>query len=495
MGAVLEDKTIYQRRQTLYKMTNGFGLDDAYSTTLDRIREPKGNRVNLGMEALMWISCSERPLKADELCHALAVEAGTTDFNVRNAPSIRTLLSCTLGLMTIDEHSSTVRLVHFTLQEYITAHPNLFITPHSMMAEICLAYLNFQSICDLSTSFDAIPSTMPFLHYASCYWGLHAKKHVTEGVKELALRLLRRDADHISADILLREESVDFWTGLDRYNGQHPDLRGFTGLHCIAYMGGTEVASTMVNMKVWDLNGRDSNCATPLIWTAKYGNLTLAKLLLEQGDVDPTLSDKKGLTPLAYVAMAGHQDLVELLLQCGNVNCDSSDNYSQTPLSYAAKSGCEGMVKILLERGDVNSDSLDIYGRTPLSYAAGSGHQGIVKMLVERGDVNSDSSNKDGRTPLFYAAEEGHEGIAKILLEPGNVNSESSDCDGRTASVHEKRSLKIDVMRLLSEPSPFDHKTSQTGNLALEVSSPAPSAQEEVDPCQVSQKQSVLPHI
>ena len=171
--------------------------------------------------------------------------------------------------MTIDEQLSTVRLVHFTLQEYITAHPNLFITPHSMMAEICLTYLNFQSICDLSTSFDTIPPTTPFLHYASCYWGFRAKKHITESVKQLALRLLRRDANHISADILLREESVDFLSWSDRHDGKHPDLRGFTGLHCIAYMGVTEIAITMVNMKVWDLNGRDSNGATPLMWVAK----------------------------------------------------------------------------------------------------------------------------------------------------------------------------------------------------------------------------------
>ena len=137
MDAVLEDATVHQRRQTLRRMTNGFGLDDAYSTTLDRIRQQRGNRVKLGMEALMWISCSERPLKADALCHALAVEVGTADLNADNAPSIQTLLSCTLGLVTIDEQSSTVRLVYFTLQEYLVAHPNLFITPHSMMAEIC----------------------------------------------------------------------------------------------------------------------------------------------------------------------------------------------------------------------------------------------------------------------------------------------------------------------------------------------------------------------
>jgi len=495
MNAVLEDTTICQRRQTLYRMTNGFGLEDAYSATLDRIREQSGNRVKLAMEALMSISCSERPLKADGLCQALAVEIGTTELDDHNAPSIRTLPSCTLGLLTIDEQSSTVRLVHFTLQEYFTTHPNLFITPHSMMAEICLTYLNFRSICDISTSFDTIPSTMPFLHYASCYWGFHAKKHVTEGVKKLALRLLRRDANHISADILLREESVDFWTRWNRYYGRHPDLRGFTRLHCIAYMGIIELAITMVNMKVWDLNGRDSRGATPLIWALKSGNPTLAKLLLEQGDVDHTLSDKQGLTPLAHAAKAGHRNVLELLPQRENVKSDSSDIYGQTPLSYAGESGHEGIVKILLERGDVNSDSSDGYGRTPLSLAAGNGHEGIVKILLERGDAKSDPSDNDGQTPLSLAAGNGHEGIAKTLLERGNANPNSSDKSGWTPLDYAELHRHTSVFRLLSEHRSFSHQTSQTNGLTPGVSGHAPGAQEEVRSSPLWQQEAIMPDV
>ena len=351
MDTVLGGTTVHQRRQALHKMTNGFGLEDAYSTTLDRMAEQGRDRTKLGMEALMCISCAERPLKTEELCHALAVEAGATDFNIRNVPSRQTLLSCTLGLVKVDEQVSTVRLVHFTLHEYLTSHPNLFITPHSMMAEICLTYLNYQSVCDLSTTLSTIPSTMPFLLYASCCWGLHARKEMGEGAKRLALRLLQRDANHISADILLREESVDFLPWWDRSLGIRPNLAGFTGLHCIAYMGITEIAVEMLSMERWDLNGRDSNGATPLIWAAKYGNCALTKLLLEQAGVDPTLSDELGLTPLAHAAKCGHG----------------------------------GVVKVLLERWDVNPDSLDGYGRTPLSYAAGSGHEGIVWLLLEEG--------------------------------------------------------------------------------------------------------------
>jgi len=171
-------------------MTNGIGLDDAYRATLDRIRAQGRDREKLGMGVLMWVLCSERPLKVEELCHALGVEAGATDLDGDNVPAIQTLMSCTLGLVTMEEPASTVRLVHFTLQEYLASHPDLFTTPHSMMAEICLTYLNFQSICELSTTLHTIPSTMPFLHYASCSWGLHAKEEITERVKRLALQVL-----------------------------------------------------------------------------------------------------------------------------------------------------------------------------------------------------------------------------------------------------------------------------------------------------------------
>ena len=152
-------------------------------------------------------------------------------------------------------------------------------------------------------------------------------------------------------------------------------------------------------------------------------------------------------------------------------------------------------MKILLEQGGVNSDPPDEYGRTPLSYAATSGHEGIVMMLLERGDVNPDSPDKYRRTPLSYGAEFGHEGTVKVLLGRGDVNPEYLDNDGRTPLVHAKHSGKIDVVRLLSEPRPFSHNTSQISDLAPKVSSPAPSAQEGVDPGPVSQLQGILPNI
>ncbi|PWW76179.1 hypothetical protein C7212DRAFT_294634 [Tuber magnatum] len=53
-------------------------------------------------------------MHVDELRHSLTVYEKSHDLNVKTAPSIQTLLSSCLGLVTFDRETSTVRLVHTT---------------------------------------------------------------------------------------------------------------------------------------------------------------------------------------------------------------------------------------------------------------------------------------------------------------------------------------------------------------------------------------------
>jgi len=171
-------------------MINGLELGDVYGATIGRIKAQDGDKSRLGMVALMWISHAERPLRADELCHALAIQLDSTDFDIGNIPSIPTLVNYCQGLITVDKEASTVRLIHFTLQEYFSSRPDIFSKPHSAMAEICLTYLNSKSVKALST--DPFPDirNAPFLEYCSVYWGVHAKRETSDCTRSLALRLL-----------------------------------------------------------------------------------------------------------------------------------------------------------------------------------------------------------------------------------------------------------------------------------------------------------------
>ena len=167
--AILRETTLHRRREKLGTMTNGLGLGGAYDKTIGRIKEQEGDRSRLGMAALMWISHSERPLSVNEICHALAVEIGSTEINTNNIPSIRTVLGCCQGLAAVDKGSSTIRLIHFTLKEYLSHHADLFDKPHSRIAETCLTYLNFQFTKNLSTHPSRGVQGALFLEYASLY--------------------------------------------------------------------------------------------------------------------------------------------------------------------------------------------------------------------------------------------------------------------------------------------------------------------------------------
>ena len=181
------------RRKKLQEMGEGGGLNDAYTATLARVKAQEGYKSLLGMKVLMWVLYSERPLRAEELCHALGVEIGSTDLNPEIVPTFRTLLESCQSLVTVEESSSTIRPVHFTLREYLSNNPNLFHSPHSSIAEVCLTYLNFRFLWDNSPTPDS-PPEMPLEEYAACYWITHARRGMTENVKALALRLLNRQA-------------------------------------------------------------------------------------------------------------------------------------------------------------------------------------------------------------------------------------------------------------------------------------------------------------
>ena len=467
---ILAEVTIRQRRKKLEEVGGGNGLSDAYTTTLMRLKGQKGNKSALGLKVLMWVLYSKRPLRAEELCHALGVEIGSADLDPSNVPPLRTLLASCLGLVTIELSSSRVRLVHFILQEHLLSNPTLFQSPHSTIAEVCLTYLNFRRIGDFPPTLDSATSTMPLLEYASRYWGGHTREGVTEDIKILALRLLDRFDEHISAQQLLLHHNEGYNPGPYFLVDQGPT--GFTGLHGASFLGIAEIVAGVLEMKEWDVNARDCMGNTALTWASIKGYEEVIKLLLERKDVNPDqASPEDGRTPLLWAAMHGREGVVKMLLERENVNPDQVDTgYGQTPLLWASGNGHEGVVKMLLEREDVNAGLVDTgYGRTPLSWAAENGYEGVVKMLLEREDVNPDRIDTIyGQTPLSWAAENGHSGVVKILLERKDVNPDQADTKyGRTPLSWAAKNGYEGVVKMLLErddvnPDQVDTEYGQT---------------------------------
>ena len=463
--AILQEVTIYRRRQKLNKMKNSLDLGGAFKAMMGRIKAQGGEKARIGMAVLMWISYSGRPLQVDEICHAIAIRIGSNGLDNDDIPTLSTLLDCCQGLVTLDKGALTVRLVHFTLQEHIRTRPGLFDRAHSAMAEICLTYLNFQHIKELPAGPSLDPRDTPFLEYSSLYWGTHMRMEISDCATALALQLLCQFDSHISAKFLWK--SINDGLPFDYYSEDKP----FSALHCISYFGIPEVANTLIRMNRWDINEIDSAGMTPLIWAARYGHEEVVRLLVRKRHLQPDQQDANyGRTALSWAAGNGHEGVVRLFLgpQFVNpwsvgrwwgktarvvdllfgeryVNPDSPSEYCRTPLSWAAEKGHEGLVRLLLVQKDVKPNTPDTkYGQTPLSWASQNGHEGVVKLLLGQKDVNPDTLDTTyGQTPLLWASQNGHEGVVELLLKRKDVKPSSSSKPGQTqlalAATHERR--------------------------------------------------------
>ena len=403
--------------------TKGVNLENVYDQTLRRIKEQKGGRSRLGMEVLMWVSHAERPLRIEELRHALAVEMGATDLDPENIRPQDTVLGSCLGLAVVDKETSTVRLIHYTLQEYLS-RPGVLPDAHRTLGQTCLSYLNCDQVKRLPADNLLNLEDMPFLKYSSLHWGAHAKMGLSDHAKSLALQLLNRYDRHISSR-LLYEKSKIFW----QRQHSHPSV---PGLHCASYFGIDEVITSLLEMRGCDINEGDCIGCTPLRWASRQGNQGTVTLLLAQGDIDPSKPDSNGMTPLWWACCNGHQGVVSQLLAQDDFNPDQPNNDGETPLWCAYNSGHEGVLELLLARDDVSPDKPDKYGITALESSFVHGHEGVVRLLLARGDVNPDKPNNDGQTALMDASYSGYEGVVRLLLARSDINPGKPDNNGIT---------------------------------------------------------------
>jgi len=467
---ILGETTIRRRREKLKQMSKGQNVGDVYTATLERISAQGEDRARLGMDAIMWIAYSLRPLSPDELSQALGVEIGSTDLDNDNSPSIRTILNCGLGLVTVDSSSSKVRLVHFTLQEHILSNPTLFHNPHSMVAEVCLTYLNSRCIRDLSPALRPLPPTTLFLEYASRYWWEHCRRETSPIVIQLAVKLLDGFDSHIFCK-LFRDGEFPWIESILR----HPiHQMKFTALHAGAILGVPEIMVALLEKDKWDLNATDKFGMTASLWATWLGSDAIVKVLLEHEGVDPRHTYHSGNALLLCAAWNRSGKVVQMLLERNDINPDITDEGGRTPLSWATgpmlmepctEEECEGVATIQLERNDDNPQSGNKSGRTRLSRILENGrekiilmqfggdlcshgawrgdgpkgswvtadrHEEIVRMLLGRKDVNPDRADKRGRTPLSWAAEYGREESVRMLLERDDVDPHSADKSGRT---------------------------------------------------------------
>jgi ankyrin repeat protein len=174
-----------------------------------------------------------------------------------------------------------------------------------------------------------------------------------------------------------------------------------------------------------------SLCGGPLHDAAQKGDVPAIKTLLAQG-ADVNAKDEQGATPLLYATLKGQKATADFLLNNG-AKADIGTGQGMTPLLLAARYGEAEIASLLVAKG-AKLDGRLPDGKTPLHLSVRYGFLEIVRVLVEHG-AKVDMTDNEGWTPLIFAAALGNLPIVDYLLSKGaNANlADKSDKPPRTA--------------------------------------------------------------
>ncbi|KAJ5493776.1 hypothetical protein N7463_009863 [Penicillium fimorum] len=481
--SLMDKISIRDIKDTLKTLPRGFdGYDKSYLEAMNNIHGQRQGLRELALKVLSWICCSRRLLLATELQHALAVKEKHTEFDTLSIPDIGLLISVCKGLVIVDGERGTIRLVHYTTQQYFErTWQEWFHDAHERISETTLRYLTFTSFesgaCPTGTEFKARLDQYALYDYASRNWGYHVRAALFEETS-LVLKLLEHEKCISSAAQAMFAE---------RSQGRSErSPRGMTGLHVAAYFGLEKTARLLLRKFPPDL--KDSSGRTPLLWASARGHTAVVVALLENNLVDADWQDDEGQTSLFLAADNGHGKIVDLLMGRG-VEFNHVDYAKQTPLCAAAHNGDVTVIKaFLLHRVDIDCENGD--GETPLISAAGQGHTGsvelllthsaplvprtgnialsraasnghatVMKVLLQHG-ADADHRDEDGCTPLLSAAQYGHEEVVSLLLGHQKVNPNAENIKGQTPLSVAAREGHKNTVRLLLADSRVnpDHK-------------------------------------
>ncbi|KAK6336859.1 hypothetical protein TWF718_009648 [Orbilia javanica] len=426
--------------------------DSTYRVIMERINE-NAETVDIAFQVLSWITCASRPLTKAELQHAIAVEPDEPEINKKNISEVEDLVSVCEGLITIDEESNVVRLIHYTVQEYFERNwQQWFPNSHSDIAKTCIIYLSYDNFktgpCQGREEFEERLQSNALYSYAATNWSYHVRESSTDvdswhspgssmrfeadwctrriEIASLVLNLLLKDS--------LRLACMQAMFGYYQYFFGQWTWNRMRWSHIAAYCGLTLIMGMLLEEKGAGLDARGGDGCTPLWIAALRGHKEVAKILISKG-ADLEARDRNGCTPLWIAAASGHANIVRLLaeknadLEANNnsyfkwlpitlsdgVHIEGNNRY--TPLWIAAINGHKKVVKLLMEKG-ADLETKDNNGCTLLWIMAAHGCEGVVRLLVEKG-ADLEARDDDGFTPLWIAVECGEERVARLLAKKG----------------------------------------------------------------------------
>jgi serine/threonine-protein phosphatase 6 regulatory ankyrin repeat subunit B len=257
-----------------------------------------------------------------------------------------------------------------------------------------------------------------------------------DGVTALMLAIQNGDAEVVKL-LIAAEANINIQTKAENYCIGTPfiewgvNITTYSALTIACLYGFSDIVNLLVLAKNIDLDSRDSNGDTPLIFAIKCrnhevisgGNDDVIRILLCAG-ADIEAKDALGCTPLILASQNNYYDKVTMICRVvephvvsqllnAKANVSAQNINGRNALMYACENNCSENVFELLKYPDV-ADIIDLAGMTALMLASQNGHSAVVAQLLAIG-ANAEMADNTGMTALAIASQNGHNEIVELL--------------------------------------------------------------------------------
>ena len=426
------------------------GLYDTYTRIFKKIA--KTGSKTIALKTLMWIVCSRRLLRVEELQEAVAFDSHDKSWNADKIPDADRMIKSCHGLVVRDTEYDNVRLAHHTVQQYLISTqgklpdtgsggfeestaptakvhfwPELYkfrCDPESaevLAGTLCITYLCFSDFStavsrirddrkiDLAAAFKdrgpvSIPAalglgkrfgSLPYMFFGSRNMfkmpDIDYSKYLDVGPRD------RRPSPDFRKKFALLEYIVEYWPCHTRWLESSSESRLATQFWDLAQHG-----NLAFEFRPWGSNQHFGQygckgCPVP-----------------ESGELESKDLPSMGL--LHWAAETGHLkvfDIIKPPLQ----KYLKHERYHDETLLIACRHGQPAVVDILLDRG-----TFDLSDGRAIIAACASGNALTFYHLMQAQEAKSklkrspDYFNSLGPRALYQAASNGHRNVVEALL-------------------------------------------------------------------------------
>ncbi|KAJ7118114.1 hypothetical protein C8R44DRAFT_189953, partial [Mycena epipterygia] len=383
-------------------------LSGTYDEVVHRINRQSEEEKTLAWLVLSWITNAQRPLEPSELVEALAVEEGSTNLDTEDFLDTETILSVCAGLVIIHTEDNRIRLIHYTIQDYLEQIQHReFPHAHSRITTACITYLLFDTFPrhDIGyTRCKYLFSTNSLLDYAVNYTLIHAHGQPEYDIQETIISFL----DQCSGWVELwnwshRLERIPS-SGTRVWIAAFFDLQDITG--CLIPRDGVE--------------GR------AVYMAVVQGHMNVARILVGNRPYNEALDEYYG-SAMQFAISKEQQETLRLLLERSPGDFDAEGGAHGKALQTAVSEGHLAMAKLLIEH-DINIK----WAGTLRSQLLASCEE-IARLLIKYGIDEAGGWRSSG---LKVASFVGCESITRLLIESGaDLNGTDAQAEAKHESV------------------------------------------------------------